>query len=134
MIVIASIDQPSTENLLQFDNILLLSAGKTLYYGPPSEIYRYLSSNGYGPSDMTSPAEFILKLADPDFASLEDLRFSRLDDLAHKWDTSSERKDLLSYIVQESQDLLKLPEQPHRRFQNPFCTQTRILLHRMFLV
>jgi hypothetical protein len=52
-----------------FDNTLLLSEGNTVYYGPPGDSIRYFESQGYPPSPLMSPAEFMLELTNSDFAN-----------------------------------------------------------------
>ena len=80
MIVIASIHQPSTHTLLLFDNVLLLSEGKTVYYGPPGDSIPYFESQGCPLSSMMSPAEFMLELTNGDFANNDqDGRLEALD-------------------------------------------------------
>ncbi|KAL4785421.1 P-loop containing nucleoside triphosphate hydrolase protein [Aspergillus varians] len=69
LIIIASIHQPSTATFQLFDKLLLLSGGKTCYYGPVREVSSYFSSVGYPVPPQTNPAEFILDIVSSDFAA-----------------------------------------------------------------
>src|ERR1700745_1906088 len=99
MIVIASIHQPSTSPLLLFDNVLLLSQGKTIYFGPPSASNHYFTSRGYPPNPMMSPADSMLELTNVDFVRDDD-QDSRLNSLVDGWQASHEHKLLLDSIAQ----------------------------------
>jgi|SRR5271156_413693 len=89
MVVIASIHQPSTNTLLLFNNVLLLSGGRTVYYGPPVNSMRYFTSLGYPPPPMLSPAEFMLGLTNTDFDKRNSLAF-RIETLFEAWSGSLE--------------------------------------------
>src|SRR6202035_4697585 len=97
MIVVASIHQPSTSTLLLFDKVLLLSEGKTVYYGPPSSSNDYFAAHGYPPIPMMSPAEFMLELTNVDF-SRNGSQHGRLDELVNSWNSSPESKLLSDSI------------------------------------
>lgn len=134
MLVIASIHQPSTNTLLLFDNVLLLSSGKTVYYGPPANSMRYFISLGHPPPPLLSPAEFMLELANTNFTSAG--RFSIVDRVAllcKAWDDSLERKILLDKVVprdgEEEMDLQIRRGADTSQLMKPF-----ILLHRMAIV
>jgi hypothetical protein len=68
LIVVCSIHQPSTSTFQLFDKILLLSQGKTCYFGPLSEVRPYFNSLGHQMSLYTNPAEFLLDLVNIEFA------------------------------------------------------------------
>jgi ABC-type multidrug transport system ATPase subunit len=134
MIVIASIHQPSTSTLLLFDNILLLSEGQTVYYGPPGDSISYFESQGYPPSPMMSPAEFMLELTNTDFSRGSDQGGSQvLDALLHGWETSSQRGLLTDGLAERSHDQLTF-DGSLRRYPRNLAMQSLILLHRMALV
>ncbi|OJJ76293.1 hypothetical protein ASPBRDRAFT_116544 [Aspergillus brasiliensis CBS 101740] len=67
LIIIASIHQPSTTTFQLFDKLLLLSSGKTCYFGPVTEVPTYFDNIGYPLPTNTNPAEFILDLVSSDF-------------------------------------------------------------------
>ena len=65
-VVIASIHQPSTTTFELFDSLLLLSGGKTCYFGPVQNITSYFDNLAPIPI-QTNPAEFLLDLVNTDF-------------------------------------------------------------------
>ncbi|GAB1205056.1 hypothetical protein APSETT445_003723 [Aspergillus pseudonomiae] len=67
LIIIASIHQPSTTTFQLFDNLLLLSGGKTCYFGPISEVPSYFNNIGYPIPSNTNPAEYLLDAVSSDF-------------------------------------------------------------------
>ena len=61
--IIASIHQPSSRMFSMFDNIMLLSAGRMAYIGPPSRVITYFESIGFPfPGTAYNPADFLLEL------------------------------------------------------------------------
>jgi hypothetical protein len=135
MIVIASIHQPSTSTLLLFDNVLLLSEGKTAYYGSPVGSIQYFTSKGYTPPPMRSPAEFMLELTNFHFTE-ESNKVERLNRLTQIWQSSFERRDLENNILmsQRIDDKFSISDYSGRGGRRSIAMQTAILLHRMVLV
>lgn len=68
LLVVASIHQPSTSTFRLFDKLLLLSQGKTCYFGPLSGVTPYFESAGFPVPPQTNPAEHILDITNSDFA------------------------------------------------------------------
>src|SRR6266496_1230230 len=93
MIVIGSIHQPSTNTLLLFDNVLLLSKGRTVYYGSPANTTHYFAALGHPAPPMLSPAEFMLELTNTDFDSQNNHEY-RVTTLCEAWDSSLQCKIL----------------------------------------
>lgn len=135
MIVVASIHQPSTSTLLLFDNVLLLSQGQTVYYGPPTQILSYFSSLGHSPPQMMSPAEFMLELTNVDFMR-NDNAVGQLENLVKEWSSSEESKILERNLdsVPNSEEHLAASQSITRRYPRGVFMQSVILLHRMALV
>jgi ABC-type multidrug transport system ATPase subunit len=134
MIVIASIHQPSTSTFLLFDNILLLSEGKTVYYGSPGDSIRYFESQGFPPSPMMSVSEFMLELTNTDFAHGRDHADSQtLETLVQGWKTSAQQKLLADSISNRSSAVVASSNAP-RGYPRNLGMQSLILLHRMALV
>lgn len=67
LLVVASIHQPSTDTFKLFDKLLLLSQGKTCYFGPVIEMSGYLANIGINMPAYTNPAEFVLDITNADF-------------------------------------------------------------------
>src|SRR5262245_35745867 len=134
MIVIASIHQPSTSTLLLFDKVLLLSGGKTAYYGPPESSVDYFVSKGHKLPPMRSPAEFMLELTNFDFMRDQN-RSERLANLVELWNSSFERKQLENDVLMSRRidEQLSITDGSNGSPPN-LMMQTLILLHRMALV
>jgi ATP-binding cassette, subfamily G (WHITE), member 2 len=134
MIVVASIHQPSTSTFLLFDNVLLLSQGKTVYFGPPGASNNYFGSLGYPPTPMMSPAEFMLELTNVDFARHDDQE-GRLDRLVQSWQDS-----LGSKLLNDSIETCHLRGEftveggVTKGYPRNLAMQSLILIHRMALV
>ena len=136
MIVIASIHQPSTSTLLLFDNVLLLSQGSPIYFGPPSNSIRYFRALGHPPPTMMSPAEFMLELTNTDFSrrfSLATMGY-RLETLVSGWEMSLERKLLDDQLVPRETKDEETPDLPKNRSPRSLPMQSWILLQRMAVV
>jgi len=132
MIVVASIHQPSTSTFLLFDNVLLLSQGQTVYYGPPAQSLSYLSSLGHSPPTMMSPPEFMLELTNVDFMRSEG-RVGRLENLVNEW-PSSEAAKKVDKLHSENNSEVITTDPITRGYPRSLLMQTWILLHRMILV
>ncbi|XP_054778948.1 ABC transporter G family member 1-like isoform X2 [Prosopis cineraria] len=65
--IIASIHQPSTEVFQLFDNLCLLSSGKTLFFGPASAATEFFTSNGFPCPALQNPSDHFLKTINKDF-------------------------------------------------------------------
>jgi ABC-type multidrug transport system ATPase subunit len=135
MIVIASIHQPSTSTLLLFDNVLLLSQGKTVYYGPPGASTDYFASLGYPPPAMISPAEYMLELTNVDFSHHDNLE-ARLENLVSAWKQNSESRLLIDSIEasKANSEAFTMSGPTPKGYPRNLFSQSIILLHRMALV
>lgn len=85
LIVVASIHQPSTSTFNLFDKLLLLSGGKTHYFGPVHNLDAYYESIGRPIALHVNPAEYLLDLVNIDFAAGKDSAKSKLEDLSRAW-------------------------------------------------
>jgi len=132
MTVIASIHQPSTSTLQLFDNVLLLSKGETVYYGPPKNSREYFRGIGYPVPENTSIGEFMVELSNADFEEHNVNDQDRLERLHRVWQSSIEGNVLQDKLkISESKTHFPtegLPTTP------PFIWQCAILLHRMMMV
>ena len=135
MIVIASIHQPSTSTLLLFDNILLLSQGKTVYFGPPGSSAQYFTNLGHPPQPFMSPAESMLDLINIDFAR-EGHEDHRLENLVSSWEVSIERRLLGQNIERGEHDneIFTIAGPIPKGYPRNLFMQTWIQFHRMSLV
>jgi ABC-type multidrug transport system ATPase subunit len=58
--IVAVIHQPSQHVFSQFDDLLLLSEGKQMYYGPIDQVRSYMTNLGYKPQPETGTAEHVI--------------------------------------------------------------------------
>jgi len=58
--IVLSIHQPRSDIFHQFDNLLVLSQGRSVYSGSPLEIIPYFSQLGYNCPQNFNPADFII--------------------------------------------------------------------------
>ncbi|KAK0722966.1 P-loop containing nucleoside triphosphate hydrolase protein [Lasiosphaeria miniovina] len=96
LIVIASIHQPSTSTFNLFDKLLLLSAGKTHYFGPVAVVGPHYNSLGLELPLQVNPAEFLLELVNVDFAAT---RHRRLEQMQHAWAASRRAAELAAAVA-----------------------------------
>ncbi|RFU34518.1 hypothetical protein B7463_g1808, partial [Scytalidium lignicola] len=131
LIVIASIHQPSTTTFECFDKLLLLSAGKSHYFGPVAEVSSYFGSIGYSMPLHINPAEYILDLMNVDFTSRKEATTTRLKEIQEKWKNSSNNRTLLTQIGNAIKDVRPVPTMnvPSASFVLVVLT----LLHRSFI-
>nr|APP91582.1 ABC transporter G family member 11.4 [Vitis vinifera] len=65
--IITSIHQPSCEVFALFDNLCLLSSGRTVYFGPAHAADEFFSSNGFPCPTHQNPSDHFLKTINKDF-------------------------------------------------------------------
>jgi len=63
--VICTIHQPSTETFALFDTLLLLAAGKIIYFGPTSDMVKYFTNSPFqfNYDEGSNPADFVVAVA-----------------------------------------------------------------------
>ena len=66
--VIFSIHQPSSEVFASFHKLMLLSAGRTVYFGNANSSVEYFANLGFKCPKFTNPGDFIVSLISTDFA------------------------------------------------------------------
>ncbi|XP_076915721.1 ABC transporter G family member 1-like [Bidens hawaiensis] len=67
MTVLAAIHQPSSHVFGLFNNLCLLSLGKTIYFGPAFLATQFFAVNGFPCSDLQNPADHFLITINTDF-------------------------------------------------------------------
>ncbi|RDA84580.1 hypothetical protein CP532_1120 [Ophiocordyceps camponoti-leonardi (nom. inval.)] len=88
LIVICSIHQPSSSTFHLLDKVMLLSEGKTHYFGAVGDMASYYESIGFPIPQRVNPAEFLLETTNVEFAQDKDKARRRLDELHQAWKTS----------------------------------------------
>jgi ABC-type multidrug transport system ATPase subunit len=71
LIVFCTIHQPSTKVFLMFDKVMLLSNGRTAYFGPSQDAESYFNSIGHQLPPSTNIADFMLDLVNSEFTDKE---------------------------------------------------------------
>lgn len=61
--VVTSVHQPSSRVYQMFDKVLVLSEGRSIYFGKGNDAMNYFESVGFSPSFPMNPADFLLDLA-----------------------------------------------------------------------
>lgn len=98
LLVILSIHQPSTSTFELMNHVMLLSAGKTCYFGPREEILPYFTSIGHQVPQHTNPAEFLLDLVNVDFATDKTSAQQHLDLIHQSWAQSAQSTRLRNSV------------------------------------
>lgn len=83
----------STSSLQQPSNsykLLLLSNGKTCYFGPISNVDGYFDQIGHPIPSNTNPAEFLLDIVSSDFGGSKEFAQNRVRKIQKAWTESNE--------------------------------------------
>ncbi|KIV78466.1 hypothetical protein PV11_10181 [Exophiala sideris] len=131
LIVIASIHQPSTTTFQLFDQLMLLSRGKTCYFGPASGVEAYFARIGHVIPLHTNPAEFLLDLVNSDFVHGGDFAEGRLQHVHDSWTASDEQNALEASIANCRDKDVGTASLPTVR--NNAVHTSYVLLHRNFI-
>ncbi|KAF6002139.1 hypothetical protein F1559_001220 [Cyanidiococcus yangmingshanensis] len=87
--IVATIHQPAARVLALSDKLMLLSRGRTVYFGPTNRAVAYFEKIGYPVPNLENPADFFMDCINSDFASEEDV-----DKIAEAWLTSEWKQRL----------------------------------------
>lgn len=132
LIVICSIHQPSSSTFALFDKLMLLSGGKTHYFGPVGGLSAHYDSVGLSIPNHVNPAEFLLETVNIDFAHDRDLAVQRLSSLHDAWRASTLSDETRAAITTAGQTSSTSPiESSEKRPSIPSIILT--LLHRSFI-
>ena len=132
LIVVISIHQPSTTTFELLDQIMLLSAGKTCFFGPREGLESYFDTIGYPIPLHTNPAEFILDLVNVDFAKDKSAAKTHLEKIHNSWATSSKSQDVSRHVSSLSQNNTGVLYVENTS-RPSVTTVTWTLLHRAFI-
>jgi ABC-type multidrug transport system ATPase subunit/ABC-type multidrug transport system permease subunit len=136
VLMIASIHQPSTKTFELFDQVYVLSQGKTCYYGSTTELPPFFASLGLAVPPMTNPAEHILDITNVDFSADAGDGQSRLDRITSSWKLSGQAVRL-GAAIHEDPGVLGQNRNPAlstaARAKPSTARQVLTLLHRSFV-
>lgn len=131
LIVIASIHQPSTTTFQLFDQLMLLSKGKTCYFGPVSGVEAYFEKIGHLIPLHTNPAEFLLDLVNSDFNNGGAFAEGRLQHVHDSWTASDDLNALKASIANCPEKGVESSDLPTGRKNAAYISY--VLLHRNFI-
>ena len=96
LIVIASIHQPSTTTFQLFDQLLLLSEGRTCYFGAVADAQKYFELIERPIPLHINPAEFLLDLVNSDFGQHEGHEKGSVHYVQDAWQSSDQHRALVT--------------------------------------
>ncbi|UNI21341.1 hypothetical protein JDV02_007339 [Purpureocillium takamizusanense] len=132
LIVVCSIHQPSTATYNLFDKLMLLSGGKTQYFGSVEAVVPHFEQIEVRVPTQVNPAEFLLELVNIDFARDKEAATRRLAELQNAWEASSTCKSGLDEVEAAAQSSGGLAlDSVEKRPGLPSLVFT--LLHRSFI-
>ncbi|GLI80382.1 hypothetical protein PoHVEF18_008736 [Penicillium ochrochloron] len=135
IIIIASIHQPSTTTFKLFDKLLLLSGGKTCYFGTINNVDSYFGQIGHPVPAHTNPAEFLLDIVSSDFGGASGQAPERVQQIQYAWSVSGESTAVMNQVTERTRESEKragaLSAEDMAR-PGP-VTVTVALLHRSFI-
>jgi ABC-type multidrug transport system ATPase subunit len=133
LIVVLSIHQPSTSTFELLDNVMLLSGGKTCFFGPIQDVSPYFASIGHPVPLHTNPAEFLLDLVNIDFAKDKTVAQNQLDFIHESW-SNSQHSLRLSKTVSGTETTPSTHSWHGKDVSKPgLISLTMTLLHRSFI-
>ncbi|KAL9637135.1 MAG: hypothetical protein Q9164_002388 [Protoblastenia rupestris] len=128
LLVVASIHQPSTTTFALFDKLLLLSQGKTCYFGSLSNVGIYFDSIGFRIPSQTNPAEHLLDITNNDFSQDRVQAQVQLDSIHASWlQQSPSRSSMIEAQNEKASSTLHDHSRPN------ILIITLALIHRMFI-
>jgi len=133
LIVVASIHQPSTSTFQLFDKILLLSGGKSHYFGTVPGLAPFFEDVGHPIPLYTNPAEFVLELMNVDFAQNQEASIKQLDAIQTFWETSLNSRSLYTEIEQSKKEASNETIGSSKTVGASFFILILALVHRAFI-
>ncbi|CAN0100436.1 unnamed protein product [Scytosiphon promiscuus] len=74
VIIITSVHQPSSRVFENFDQVILLTMGRTAYFGPAVDGLEHFRRLGHEPTGLVNPAEYLLEITNSDFSDAADVK------------------------------------------------------------
>ncbi|RMX62329.1 hypothetical protein KXD40_009456 [Peronospora effusa] len=115
--VVCTIHQPSSFVYAMFTNVIVLSAGRTLYCGPRRQIIQHFASIGHDCPRYMNPAEYFISLVNTDFEDQVDV--TKLADAYAHSNVKTNLIDRLAAdraLLQHLPDIELRPSSPMRQF------------------
>eukprot|EP00271_Cylindrocystis_brebissonii_P011691 TRINITY_DN29600_c0_g1_i1.p1 TRINITY_DN29600_c0_g1~~TRINITY_DN29600_c0_g1_i1.p1 ORF type:complete len:676 (+),score=133.03 TRINITY_DN29600_c0_g1_i1:262-2289(+) len=133
--IISTIHQPRSSIYALFENLLLLSEGRLIYFGRADDATSYFASRDFTCPPQFNPADYFMDIISQDRRDekRESASAARIEALALSYQPSAEVQPGLhmkSILGQAStNDFVKL----HGKYASPWYTQLRVLMKRSWL-
>ncbi|KAM3377525.1 ABC transporter G family member 1 [Capsicum galapagoense] len=135
--IIASIHQPSAEVFSLFHSLCLLSAGRTVYFGPASAAIEFFALSGYPCPTLQNPSDHFLKTINSDFdQDMEEgpTRRKSTDEVINILIKSYNASDKYRAVQSQVAEICKQEgEVLEKRSHASFATQSLVLTRRSFV-
>ncbi|XP_015057947.1 ABC transporter G family member 11-like [Solanum pennellii] len=136
--IVASIHQPSSEVFELFDNLCLLSYGKTIYFGSTSKANEFFAVNGFPCPYMRNPSDHYLRTINKDFDDIEEGLGKNIINSGKAIDTLVMSYESSEACLNVRQRVLTISQKNGRFLENKgsqagFITQCRVLTQRSFV-
>jgi hypothetical protein len=114
---------------------LLLSGGKTCYFGPVNNIGSYFGQIGHPIPARTNPAEFLLDIVSSDFGGAKGHAAERVQQIQNAWSASEESTAVVRQVTERTRESEKDagPLSAEDMARPGPATITAALLHRSFI-
>jgi ABC-type multidrug transport system ATPase subunit len=137
LVVVSSIHQPSTTTFQLFDKLLLLSGGRTCYFGGIDGVKQHFDALGFTMPLYTNPADFVLGLTNIDFARDTETARAKLQVIQDAWSSptghAEEAKAEAEAEAAPSTGTPLAMDAGRSRTSFSFPATTLTLLHRAFI-
>lgn len=139
--VICTIHQPSEDTFALFNQLLLMAAGRIIYFGPTSEMISYFRDSVYRfhYREGDNPADYVVAVAGGFIKSADD-KVIKGSELADYYQTTKQAKSVLDFYIKEGRPCKGAPtdRQPPRKvigtYTTPVSFHLPVMLRRRFLV
>ncbi|CEG42369.1 atp-binding cassette superfamily [Plasmopara halstedii] len=121
--VVCTVHQPSSLVYEMFTNVIILSAGQTVYCGPRATIIPHFASHGYDCPHYMNPAEYFISLVNTDFDD-----HAEVSKLIYLYTQSTANKHVQDAINRDRTNLTHLPNIQKR--PPSALRQFNVLMHR----
>ncbi|KAJ8493642.1 hypothetical protein OPV22_015363 [Ensete ventricosum] len=136
--VLASIHQPGSDVFALFDDLCLLSDGKTVYFGPTSGTNEFFALNGFACPTFINPSDHFLRTINKDFdEEQEDGSSASLMNATKAIDvltTAYKQTKTCQYVERRVAEICNMERDlVEYRMQVSFLTQVLVLTKRSFI-
>eukprot|EP00854_Cymbomonas_tetramitiformis_P007160 gene7160-8538_t len=113
VISVMTIHQPSSQMFSEFDQVMVLSAGRVAYCGPAEAMSVYLESIGSPVPPRMNPADFVLSLVNKEFSDPK-----QVHELLELWNQNSHAKSIKQVVAANIDSRSRFLERTEIGFQH----------------